>query len=180
MTRCGRTSGSSSDRLFDRVPAGVGSTGFLKLSRQEFRTSSGRGRPLVRRKGMAGTRTWSSPRIAAAPPGPTPRRSARRPSTGASTRSAPSAPATTISRSRWCARRTSSTATSPGPSDLEPRPGRRHVPLREPGIRPPGGHRLPAPLSQGDGEQIRHHGSPTASWPAPLSIPLKGGTILRP
>ena len=36
------------DKLFAAVPAGVGSTGFLKLSRQEFRTVLEPGRPVVR------------------------------------------------------------------------------------------------------------------------------------
>ncbi len=36
------------DKLFAAVPAGVGSTGFLKLSRQEFRDRAGAGRPVVR------------------------------------------------------------------------------------------------------------------------------------
>ena len=62
------------DHLFKRVPAGVGSTGFVKLSQTNSGTCRSRARNGASATGMAGRRTWSAPRSAAASRAPTPRR----------------------------------------------------------------------------------------------------------
>ncbi len=57
-----------------------------------------------------------------------------------------------------------------------PRPGGRHVPLRQPGVRPPGGDRLPPDLPRGDAREVPASMSPTGSWRAPRSAPRRGRT----
>ena len=53
------------DRLFERVPAGVGAEGFVRLSRDEFREVGGAGGPVVREAtATAGRRISSAPRKA--------------------------------------------------------------------------------------------------------------------
>jgi len=76
------------DRLFARIPAGVGGKGFLKLSQSEFRTLSEKGMKWCLKNGYA----------------------------GATSRSAPWDLAITTWRSRWPSRRTSWTKSWPPPS----------------------------------------------------------------
>ena len=68
----------------------------------------------------------------------------------------------------------------PGLRHHHPQPGGDHVPLRQPRLRPPGGHRLPADLSEGHDRQIRHQAVTTGNWPAPRSAPPRARPTSRP
>ncbi len=66
------------------------------------------------RTGTDGRKTWNGPRSAAASKGRTPSKSATKPSTAVSTRSAPWVPGTITWKSRWPGRKISSTRSWPG------------------------------------------------------------------
>jgi tRNA-splicing ligase RtcB len=106
------------DKLYDRVPAGVGSTGFVRISKNEFRQVVEQGARWFVHHGYGWEEDLELTEESACIEGPILQRSVKRPSIAASTKSGPWAQATITWKFRWRAAKTFWTRTWLDPLEL--------------------------------------------------------------
>ena len=175
--RCGRGSRSSSKRSSGRFPAGSAHVASC-ASRHGVPDVMREGAGWCVRHGYGWPEDLERTEGRGCLPGATPSTSASALSSAASSSSARSAPATTTSRSRWCAPTGSTTRRSPARSASTDRTDLRHAALRLARLRPPGGDRLPPAVRLGHAALRHHRARPRARLRA-LPFPRGAGLLRR-